>query len=114
MQPLNMQPINAPTGPSAPSSSPAVGSVTPADTPTTAGESIPDETNDLPMTHESTVRLAAAMTEHQIMSCEHGSTNRCRICGIERERELVPPEVPGGEHGWRIKWRPIGTPGAQP
>jgi HK97 family phage portal protein len=117
MQPLNMQPINAPTGPSAPSSSPAVGSVTPADTPTTAGENSidePEETNDLPVTHESVVRLAAAMTEHQIMSCEHGSTNRCRICGIERERELVPPEVPGGEHGWRIKWRPIGTPGAQP
>jgi hypothetical protein len=47
------------------------------------------------------------MTDHQIPSCEHGYTNRCRICGIERERVLIPPPEPGGQHSWGIKWSPI-------
>lgn len=110
LQPLNMQPIQAPLGPSAPTSSPSVGTVAPAVTPTTGGEPPPpaDELNDLATIDESTIRLAEQMTQHQIAACEHGKTNRCRICGIERERVLIPAGEPGGEHAWGIKWRPIG------
>jgi hypothetical protein len=73
------------------------------------------EANDLATIDESTVRLAEQMTQHQIAACEHGKTNRCRICGIERERVLIPADGVGGEHSWGIKWRPIGhKPEAQP
>ena len=56
---------------------------------------------------EAAKRLAEAMTEHQIGACEHGKTNRCPICGIRKERELIPPGKPGGEHSWSFKWVPI-------
>jgi HK97 family phage portal protein len=116
LQPLNMQPIQAPLGPSAPTSSPAVGTVPPAVTPATSGEPpLEAEANDLATIDESTVRLAEQMTQHQIAACEHGKTNRCRICGIERERVLIPTDGVGGEHSWGIKWRPIGhKPETQP
>jgi HK97 family phage portal protein len=111
LQPLNMQPIQAPLGPSAPTATPAVGVAPQPPSPPApaAGVSIgtdPEE-NDLPAVSEATKRLAEAMTEHQIPACEHGSTNRCRICGIQKERELVPPMKPGGDHSWRFKWVPI-------
>lgn len=104
LQPLNMQPIGSMGGAQAPPADPAVAPVAPA----TPAPAAPEETNDLEAyASDSVIALALAMTEHQIPSCEHGSTNRCRVCGIERERELVPPSRPGGRHGWRIKWRPI-------
>lgn len=60
---------------------------------------------------DSAARLAEAMTKHAVPSCEHGSTNRCRICGVERERELVPG-ARGKPHTWRIVWRPISSAAA--
>lgn len=59
-------------------------------------------------------RLAASLTEHQIDRCQHGSVNRCRLCGIEREREVVmgpdgkPQRGPDGTVLWRVAWRAIG------
>lgn len=114
LQPLNMQAINAPSGPSAPSAGPAL-IPTPfrpaAGTPTAPSPADEltgdDEVNTAPTISEATQRLADQMTEFQIPACEHGSTNRCRICGIERERELVPPVKPGGKYGWKIRWVPI-------
>lgn len=105
LQPLNMQPLQAPAGPSAPTATPAVGVAPPPQSPPapTAGAPADAETNQLEP-GEAAKRLAEAMTEHQIMACEHGKTNRCPICGIKKERELVPPAKPGGEHAWAFKW----------
>lgn len=58
------------------------------------------------MTGEDVAALAEKMTAHGIERCEHGSLNRCRLCGIERVRDFLPGEN-GGEHTWQIKWRPI-------
>lgn len=60
--------------------------------------------------------LSAKMTEHGVTRCEHGSCNRCRLCGVERVRDFVPGK--DGEHEWKVAWRPISavvaaTPTAQ-
>jgi hypothetical protein len=69
--------------------------------------------DDAAQVDEHAAALSAAMTEHGVDSCEHGSKNRCRLCGIERTRELVPGAAPGdGLHSWRVVWRPIGAPKA--
>lgn len=68
--------------------------------PATAAEDI------APPADDAAARLAEAMTEHGVDRCEHESLNRCRLCGVERERVLVPG-VDGAPHGWRIAWRPI-------
>lgn len=115
MQPMNMQTLSdTGVGARAPSGSqpttPVDGTTGAQPTTQPDGDStgdLPAETNDLP-TKESVIRLAQDMTLHQISACEHGYTNRCRICGIERERELVPPATPGGEPTWKVKWVPIG------
>jgi SPP1 gp7 family putative phage head morphogenesis protein len=56
-------------------------------------------------TDDSAAALAAKMTELQIAACEHGHRNRCRICGIERVRDVEVNDA--GETVWPIKWRPI-------
>lgn len=61
-----------------------------------------------PPTDEAARALAAKMTEHGVSRCEHGSSNRCRLCGIERVRDFDPGAGPGGEHVWRVAWRSIG------
>jgi hypothetical protein len=59
-----------------------------------------------PPSDESAQKLADKMTTEQIERCEHGSVNRCRLCGVERERDFEKdPET--GEVKWKIKWRPI-------
>ena len=69
--------------------------------------------DDAAQVDEHAAALAEAMTQHGVDSCEHGSKNRCRLCGIERTRELVPGATPGdGQHTWRVVWRPIGAPTA--
>jgi hypothetical protein len=51
--------------------------------------------------------LAAAMTAAAIAKCEHGSSNRCRLCGIERSRRFET-DTATGETVWQVAWRPIG------
>lgn len=53
--------------------------------------------------------LARKMTEHGVVRCEHGSLNRCRLCGIERVRDFTPSA--DGEHEWSVAWRAIPKPG---
>jgi HK97 family phage portal protein len=121
LQPLNMQPLDSAGGAQAPAAAPTVGaspgSVVEEPVAEPVAESEP-ETNQGNFASAATVKLAEDMTLHQVSHCEHGYTNRCRICGIERERELIPPTEPGGQHGWRLKWKPIlsvdtGTSGAE-
>jgi HK97 family phage portal protein len=113
MQPMNMQTLSdTGVGARAPSGTQPTTPVDDTASPPTTlagGDSTGDsETNELP-TRESVIRLADDMTTHQVTHCEHGRRNRCTICGIERERELVPSIEPGGEHTWKIKWVPIGV-----
>ena len=49
--------------------------------------------------------LASKMTELQIPKCEHGYSNRCRICGIQRKRDVELDET--GTPKWSIAWEPI-------
>ncbi len=58
-----------------------------------------------PPSEEAAAALAAKMTEHGVPRCEHGSSNRCRLCGVERQRDFVPGE--DGDHAWQVAWRPI-------
>ncbi len=67
----------------------------------------PDVEMDAPQPDDRAA-LAEKMTSHGVDRCEHGRANRCPLCGIERERDFVPG-VDGGEHQWRVMWRPIGT-----
>ena len=77
--------------------------------PDNPADALTDEPITEPQSDEAAARLAEDMTAHGIERCEHGKSNRCRLCGIERTRKLVPPSEPGaGDHGWRIVWRPIG------
>lgn len=59
-----------------------------------------------PPSDEAAAQLAEKMTAHGITRCEHGSSNRCRLCGVERVRDFVPG-VNGAEHTWNVAWRPI-------
>jgi HK97 family phage portal protein len=98
LQPLNMQDLEtAPTA--APAATPSVMSIEPP-------EPVISE-NGQEYASESCCLLAEQMTAHQVQSCEHGAKNRCRICGIQRERVLIPPSKKGDEHSWGIKWVPI-------
>ena len=76
--------------------------------PTTALDAgtAPDE-EDAPPTPDAQQRLADKMTEHGIERCQHDAPNRCRICGVERERDFVPGARPGDPHTWLVRWRPI-------
>ncbi len=52
--------------------------------------------------------LAQKMTEHAVARCEHGASNRCRLCGVERVRDFAMGE--DGAAGWHVKWKPIAAP----
>ena len=60
--------------------------------------------------------FAEKLTAAGVSRCEHGSANRCRICGIERVRdfETTPDGKPklgkDGQPVWSVKWRPIYRP----
>lgn len=54
--------------------------------------------------------LALDMTEKEIPRCEHGSSNRCRMCGVERKR--IPKVTGKDELGrpiveWAVAWKVI-------
>jgi hypothetical protein len=67
---------------------------------------VADAADAEPPTDESAAALAAAMTQHGVATCEHERPNRCPLCGVERERVLIPG-LKGAPHTWGIKWRPI-------
>ncbi len=57
-------------------------------------------------TRSHAAALAEEMTLHGIDRCEHGSTNRCWLCGIERVRGVIPGEN-GAQHSWKLAWKAI-------
>lgn len=73
--------------------------------------SLADSPDNDPPTDDAASLLAEKMTEHQIPRCEHGSSNRCRLCGIERVRDFAPG-IKGAPPSWRVAWRPISRPAA--
>lgn len=66
------------------------------------------EADTEPPTDEDAVALAAAMTAHTppVLRCEHNHPNRCRACGVERKRVLIPG-ANGNPHAWGVEWRAI-------
>ena len=79
------------------------------------GDGTPDvEGNDAPANDvqgpDDAAALAKKMTELGIERCEHGSRNRCRLCGIERTRDFEVSEA--GAPQWKVAWRPIVKQGA--
>lgn len=59
---------------------------------------------------EDATALAARMTELGLERCQHGASNRCQICGIQRVRSVDVDDA--GEPVWAVVWRPIRGPGA--
>lgn len=76
--------------------------------PAPSGPGGEEEADAEPPTDEDAVALAAAMTAHSppVLRCEHNHPNRCRACGVERKRVLIPGSN-GGPHSWGVEWRAI-------
>jgi phage-related protein (TIGR01555 family) len=53
-------------------------------------------------------QLAERMTELGVKRCEHGKSNRCQLCGVERHRELLDADG-DGNGTWSTSWRAIGA-----
>lgn len=75
------------------------------------GAALTDSPDTDPPADDAAKLLAESMTEHQIPRCEHGSVNRCRLCGIERTRSFTPG-TKGSPPTWHVAWRPIAKPPA--
>lgn len=75
------------------------------DTPAPANDA-QQPAEDAPPSPSSSAVLADKMTQHGIDRCEHGSLNRCRLCGIERVRDFTLGDD-GNGHRWSVAWRPI-------
>lgn len=67
---------------------------------------VPLDSGEAPPSDESASVLAAKMTQYSQPHCEHGSTNRCHKCGVERTRDFTPGKR-GQPVKWTIAWRPI-------
>jgi len=62
--------------------------------------------DDAPVEPSAAEALAAKMSEYQVPRCEHGYSNRCWRCGVERLRDFEPgPD--GAAPRWAVKWRAI-------
>lgn len=75
---------------------------------TAAEAGLPSPESDTDWDLEDAANLAARMTELGLSECQHGSKNRCPICGIQRVRDVELNEE--GEPVWAVAWRPIKGP----
>ncbi len=89
---------------------PGDGGVSPPASP--SPDLLPDVDDDLDLDGvDDAAQLAAKMTELGIDRCAHNKPNRCRICGIERVRDV---ELDGsGKAVWSVAWKKIGAPSQQ-
>jgi len=67
--------------------------------------------DDGPLTDAAIEYLADKMTEFQVERCQHGKSNRCPLCGIERMRDFDLGD--DGSPQWKVQWRPIGSTRSQ-
>lgn len=80
----------------------------------------PTRTDMDAMTAPEVEAFAEKLTLAGVPRCEHGSSNRCRICGIERVRDFEigqngkPVLGSDGQPKWLVKWRPIYQAVAEP
>jgi len=80
-----------------------------------AVEGVDDAAGDL-ATDAAVEAFADKLTLAGVTRCEHGASNRCRICGIERMRDFetnadgTPKLGADGAPVWSVKWRPIYVP----
>lgn len=65
----------------------------------------PSKELEVPLSDDASKELAAKMTSAGLARCEHGSCNRCRLCGIERVRDFEMGA--DGNAVWKIAWRHI-------
>lgn len=72
-------------------------------------ESCDGDPADLELEDEAVAALAEKMTAHGVDRCEHGHSNRCWKCGIERVRDF---DYQDGSAVWTVAWRPIPRQGA--
>jgi len=73
--------------------------------PTPPGEEHVTTPSDIP-DDTSAADFAAQMTAHGFATCEHGKSNRCPICRIERVRAVE--KGPDGTPIYPVRWRAIG------
>lgn len=107
--------ITDPNKPPPPPPRPAPGTV-PEPAPAPATPAATDEvTASTSSTQEPTSAelLAAKLTSAGVDRCEHGSVNRCRLCGVERVRDFdvdddgKPIRTPEGGIAWKVAWKAI-------
>lgn len=63
------------------------------------------DTSEGPLDDTASSELAEKMTEFGVSRCEHGASNRCRLCGVERVRDFEM--TADGSQAWTILWRAI-------
>lgn len=107
LAPLSSQPVASDAvAPATPAFTLAIPTaVTPTAT-SVAAPTIEEKANEDEASPSAAEKLAAEMTEHGIDACEHGAKNRCRLCGVERRRGVVPG-VNGEPPGWKLEWAAI-------
>jgi hypothetical protein len=66
---------------------------------------------DGPLSDEAAAALAQKMTDFGVARCEHGSSNRCRLCGVERVRDFQVGL--DGAQTWSVIWRAIQKTGPE-
>ncbi len=76
-------------------------------------DSVDSDISDEPDVDNDLMTFVAQMNEHRMERCPHGKVNRCRMCGIERIRELSmdpagqPLTDEAGAAICNVKWRPL-------
>lgn len=77
------------------------------------GEADSIDSDDEPDVDNDLMAFISQMNQHGVERCPHGKVNRCRMCGIERVRELTmdPAGAPvldaAGAAVCNVKWRPV-------
>lgn len=83
---------------------PSPSEASPSETAPESGDA-DDNSDSLAASPSSAEVLAQRMTDAGLERCEHGNPNRCRSCGIERERSFELG--PDGAATWAVKWVPV-------
>lgn len=100
---INLPAAPTPTPSAAPPPAPGGAPPSPQDPPEQLSDELSPEDQ---LSLDEARALATKMTELGLERCEHNRSNRCRICGIERKRDVELGE--DGSPRWSRAWRAIG------